>query len=132
MVQKFTPMIRRVKCVRCGGDWDMHDGLRMFLEWTPHVEQFWRHAGFEILEPLPAWRSFPVELTWAEIWRAIRWPGVLAMTLNSIFGYALKAAAIDVFVQIVVLLLTGCGLGTFLGRHALDRAYERKCNSLEA
>jgi hypothetical protein len=134
VVQEFAPTNRRLKCERCGGDWSMDDQLRLLVEWHTDFEQFWRDRGFEILEPLPAWRSVPLEpLTGSEFARACRWPVVLAITLNWMASYILEAeGSLNFWQRLLAVTAIGCAIARFLGQRAIDRAYERKCNSLEA
>lgn len=125
-------MIRRVKCPRCGGDWGMHNGVHTIVEWCPGLEQLHRDAGFQILEPLPAWRSFPVEpLTWSELMRAARWPGLVAATASEIVGHTAIAAGMGWLAPLAAIAV-GCGVALLLGRSVIERAYERKCNTLQA
>jgi hypothetical protein len=133
VVQEFTPLVRRVKCVRCGGDWGMNDHLRMMIPWTPELEQAARNIDGEILEPLPAWRSLPAEpLTWSELARATLWPGAIVITVSGIVGHTLILAAGMDYVGLLVGCAVSWAVGRFLGQRAIERAYERKCNSLEA
>lgn len=124
VVQEFGLESRRIKCERCGGDWAMNDYVRAFVPWDGAFEQLYRDHGFEILEPLPGWRSFPVEpLTFGEMLRAMRWPGAIAITVSAIVGH---------YVGVLVACAVSWAVARFLGQRAIDRAYERKCNSLRA
>lgn len=131
VVQEFSPFARRVKCVRCGGDWAMDDNQRIFLPWHSGLEQFHRDFGFEVLEPMPT-PPPPVEpLTFSEEFRACRWPTAIAITLGSIVSHTIQAAGFRNVGLIAVFAVTW-GIGYFLARWAIDRAYERKRNSLQA
>lgn len=131
VVQEFSPVTRRVKCVRCDGDWGMHDDLRVVVPWGPAFERLHREHGCKILEPLPAWRSVPVKpLTSGEVFRATRWAIVVSLTLTMISTTLLEGA--DFWVRILVAAAIGWGVGCLLVPRSIDRAYERKCNSLEA
>jgi hypothetical protein len=133
VVQEFGPSQRRLKCERCGGDWVMHDDLRIIVDWDLDFEQLYRDHGFEILEPLPAWRSVPVEpLTWSELARATLWPGAIAITVSGIVGHTMIAVAGVDSLGLLATFAVSWGLGRFLAYRAIDRAYERKCNSLQA
>lgn len=132
VVQDFSSFGRRVKCKRCGGDWGMCDALRLMVDWHPDLEQAHRLMGFEILEPLPAWRAFPIEpLTLPELFRAVLWPGALAITLTSIAGHAIEATGVGE-VGLIAVYAVSYGTARLLGQRAIERAYARKCNSLRA
>lgn len=133
VVQEFTAYCRRIKCVRCGGDWGMHDVVRVMRDWSPELEQLHRNEGWEILEPLPEWHSFAVErLTWGELCRAVRWPGALAFTLGCISGNIIQAVAGTGAVSYIATTALALAIGRFAAKWAIDRADERKRNSLEA
>lgn len=129
VVQEFSPITRRVKCVRCGGDWGMHDGVRALVDWGPDLEQLHRDHGCEILEPLPAWRSFPMEpLTFPELIRAGRWPGAFAMALSYCAGYIVEAAGFGLAAQFIATAAVA-----YASMHLLmRRGCERRRNSLQA
>jgi hypothetical protein len=132
VVQEFGPSQRRLKCERCGGDWAMYDDLRIIVDWDLDFEQLYRDHGFEILEPLPAWRSVPVEpLTWSELARATVWPGAISVTVSWIVDHALISAGIG-DVRLIAVFAVTYGTARFLAQRAIDRAYERKRSSLQA
>jgi hypothetical protein len=133
VVQEFGPTNRRVKCERCGGDWSIEDQLQVVIDWDTDFEQFWRDRGFEILEPLPAWRSVPVEpLTRPERLRACRWPGAFAMALGFIAGLTIEAAGFGPAVRLGATFAISYAAMCSLMPQVYRRAYERKCNSLRA
>lgn len=133
VVQEFGRESRRIKCERCGGDWAMNDYVRAFVPWDGNFEQLYRDFGYEILEPLPAWHSVPMEpFSWTELMAACRWPGVVAVTVSSIVGYTIIALGCAGYLPVFATSAASWALGRFLGQRAIDRAYERKCNSLRA
>ena len=108
----------------------MNDHARMMLPWTPELEQCHRalHDG-EILEPLPAWCSVPVEpLTLGEVFTAARWAVALSLVLVSISNAFIE----DPVTLILMTCAISWGVGRLLGPRAIARAYQRKRNSLEA
>jgi hypothetical protein len=83
-------MIDADKRERCGGDWGMHDRVRMVIPWDEELQRIYREHGYEILEPVefPA----PVEpLTMGELLRAARWPAAFAMVLAYSAGHMIPA-----------------------------------------
>jgi hypothetical protein len=136
VVQEFSPQCRRIKCERCGGDWGMSDahyglGIKaMLVEWDPDFERFFRDCGYEILEPLPAWRVEPLALP--EITRAARWPGAFAMALGFIAGLSVGAAGFGLAVGLVASAAISYAIMRLLMPQVYRRAYERKCNRLRA
>jgi hypothetical protein len=111
----------------------MNDYVGAFVPWDGDFEQIYRDWGFEILEPLPAWRSVPVEpLTWSELARATLWPGAIAITVSGIVGHTMIAVAGVDSLGLLATFAVSWGLGRFLAYRAIERAYERKCNSLQA
>jgi hypothetical protein len=130
VVQEFSPTNRRVKCERCGGDWAMEDQLHVAIDWHTEFEQFWRERGVEIAEPLPVPEPLPEEpLTWEEFVRAIRWPGVLVIAVVLIVGVTITEMG---WPGALVACAIEYALVRFLGQWAIDRAYERKRNTLRA
>ena len=133
VVQEFSPVTRRVKCKRCGGDWAMHDGVRIVVPWGHDLERLHRDHGHEILEPLPAWLSLPFEpLTFGECVRACRWSCAVAIALSSIAGHTLSALETEPVIVGITTAGLSWGIARFMGRRALQRAYERKSNTLKA
>jgi hypothetical protein len=132
IVQEFGTSQRRLKCERCGGDWGMHDDVRLIIPWDQELQRMYREHGYEILEP--AEFPVPVEpLTSGEFWRACRWPIAIAVTLSWFAAYALEAAGIEsLTVRLIAMTAFAWALGRYLGRGAIDRAYERKRNTLLA
>jgi hypothetical protein len=111
----------------------MNDDVRAIIEWCSTLEQHHRDQGYELLEPLPDWRSLPIEpLTCRERWRATRWAGAIAITVSGIVGDTLILAAGMDYVAVLVAFAVSYAVAGFLGRRAIERAYERKCNSLRA
>lgn len=131
VVQEFGPSQRRLKCERCGGDWGMNDAMRMIVHWDPDLQQLYRDFGFEILEPLPDPTAALEPLTLPELLRAVRWTGAIAITLSSIAGYAIEVAGFRT-VGLIALFAVSFGTARLLGQRAIERAYERKRNSLQA
>lgn len=42
---------RRVQCLRCDGDWAMHDELMIIADWDHDFDRIYRDEGYIILEP---------------------------------------------------------------------------------
>jgi hypothetical protein len=52
-------MIDADKRERCGGDWGMHDRVRMVIPWDEELQRIYREHGYEIPEPV----EFPAPVT---------------------------------------------------------------------
>jgi hypothetical protein len=136
VVQEFGPSQRRLKCERCGGDWGMHDGMRMIVDWSPDLQQLYRDFGFEILEPSEDGPLSGLELlgalSWPELFRALRWPCAFAMFVGVSSGVILDAAGVrQPALKIVVFVITFATIHLLVPR-ACRREYRRRRNSLEA
>jgi hypothetical protein len=134
LVQEFGPSQRRLKCERCGGDWGMHDGARVIVDWSPEFEQLYRDRGFKILEPLDEEATALAynPLTFDELIRAGRWPGAFAMALGIIAGHTVEAAGFGLAVRFVASAAISWATMRLLMPQGYRRAYERKRTSLQA
>lgn len=52
IVQHFSRVSRRVKCIKCKGDWAMHDETKSFLPWDTEFEALYADHGHKINEPI--------------------------------------------------------------------------------
>ena len=132
VVQEFTPVTRRVKCERCGGDWAMNDLSKTMLPWSPAAERIGRQFGFEIAEPVdqddPCWKP----LSESEMFLAARWPGALALVLAVSAEEAVSAAGFGIGARFIASLSISCATMQLLMPFVRRSAYRRRCNSLEA
>ncbi len=40
-VHEFSPHSRRVRCVRCTGDWALHDGIGVLIPWSGKLHELY-------------------------------------------------------------------------------------------
>ena len=111
----------------------MHDGLQTIVKWNRRLEQLCRDLGFEILEPLEPTAPAMEPLTWPEVLRAARWPGVFALTLASFASYYLfEPAGFSITTRFIATLAINFAAMQLLMPRAFRRAYRRRRSSLEA
>ena len=51
VVQTFSTVVRRIKCIRCHQDLAMNDEMKSTLPWDSELENIYREQGYIISEP---------------------------------------------------------------------------------